>query len=351
VRYLLGVTPQVESVCRTMLGAAADAVTVPDLGGELSRQLGRIVPHDGYMLVGLDPLTGAGCFQTRQRGYCLATARRPKVDSTLHVHPHQFVKSATGPRHVGVLSAGLPELRRSALVHDVMAGEGIVSEMRIALTLAGIAWGVLILVRERGSKPFSPTEAAHAELIAEPAAASLRRFVASKALRPARRRLPPGVVIVGADDKVRSMTPSGRDWLRELVLVPDPTQASDQRLVFTALNITHLARSATGPAVTRIPTSQGWVVLHAQLLDGSGTGDVAVTIQPATAALLLPALCAWYGITPRERVVVEQSLEGLPVKHIARRLDLSPHTVNDHLKAIYRKTGVSSREELITGLS
>ncbi|KUF19077.1 helix-turn-helix transcriptional regulator [Streptomyces silvensis] len=86
--------------------------------------------------------------------------------------------------------------------------------------------------------------------------------------------------------------------------------------------------------------------------DGVGVGGgVVVTLQPAPAADLLPALASWYGISARERTVVEQALRGEAVKQIARRLHLSPHTVNDHLKAIYRKTGVSSREELIACLS
>ncbi|MGW1759388.1 LuxR C-terminal-related transcriptional regulator [Streptomyces mirabilis] len=65
---------------------------------------------------------------------------------------------------------------------------------------------------------------------------------------------------------------------------------------------------------------------------------------------LLPAVAAWYGITPREREVVRHALEGLAAKSIARRLELSQHTVNDHLGAVYRKLGVSGREELFACL-
>ncbi|NEA52737.1 LuxR family transcriptional regulator [Streptomyces sp. SID13666] len=78
---------------------------------------------------------------------------------------------------------------------------------------------------------------------------------------------------------------------------------------------------------------------------------MAVTIRSASAAPLLPAVSAWYGVTSREQTVVEQVLEGLPVTHIARRPELSHHTVNDRMKAIYRKTGVAGREELVASLS
>jgi DNA-binding CsgD family transcriptional regulator len=122
-------------------------------------------------------------------------------------------------------------------------------------------------------------------------------------------------------------------------------------LAVTIWSIIFAAREDTGQALTRVPTSGGWIGLHAQLLGGAESGEVAITVQPASAEVLLPAVVAWYGVTARERTVVEQALDGLSSKQIARRLDLSQHTVNDHFKAIYRKIGVASREELIAGLS
>jgi hypothetical protein len=39
-------------------------------------------------------------------------------------------------------------------------------------------------------------------------------------------------------------------------------------------------------------------------------------------------------------------LRGLPTGHIAQTLFISRHTLSDHMKAIFAKTGVSSRPEL-----
>ncbi|MGO4463223.1 response regulator transcription factor [Streptomyces sp. M-16] len=58
-----------------------------------------------------------------------------------------------------------------------------------------------------------------------------------------------------------------------------------------------------------------------------------------------------YGITPRERATLGELRTGAAVKQIARRLDLSPYMVNDHLKALFRKTGADGRDELIAALT
>jgi len=54
-----------------------------------------------------------------------------------------------------------------------------------------------------------------------------------------------------------------------------------------------------------------------------------------------------FGFTPRERDVVDQVLQGLPNKHIAKALDVSLRTVETHLYNAFRKCGARSRTELI----
>jgi DNA-binding CsgD family transcriptional regulator len=159
----------------------------------------------------------------------------------------------------------------------------------------------------------------------------------------------PGLLIVDAADAITSVTPTGRDWLR--VCFPNLALDNDDDLSITLWNFASAARQESGAVLSRIPTSQGWVALQAQRLAGTRHGEVAVTVQSATVGQLLPAVTAWYGITPRERAVVDQVLDGRSSKQISRSLDLSQHTTNDHLKAIYRKTRVSGRSELVATLS
>jgi DNA-binding CsgD family transcriptional regulator len=56
-------------------------------------------------------------------------------------------------------------------------------------------------------------------------------------------------------------------------------------------------------------------------------------------------------LSPRQRQVLALLQRGLGEKQVAAELDVSPHTVHDYVKAIYRQHGVSSRAELLTQLA
>ncbi len=53
-----------------------------------------------------------------------------------------------------------------------------------------------------------------------------------------------------------------------------------------------------------------------------------------------------FGITRREREVVEKLLEGKSDRQIAEELYISPRTVDTHLRSVFRKCGVTSRMQL-----
>lgn len=74
---------------------------------------------------------------------------------------------------------------------------------------------------------------------------------------------------------------------------------------------------------------------------------MAIIVEPAHPARIYPLLMSAYGLTERERDVTRLILQGSSTTQIARQLVVSAHTVQQHLKNIFDKTGVRSRRDLV----
>lgn len=73
------------------------------------------------------------------------------------------------------------------------------------------------------------------------------------------------------------------------------------------------------------------------ILDYFQQGDASTTSGSENEALL----------TPKEKMVLQYISRGYSNKEIARSLDISPHTVASHIKRIYQKLEVNSRNEAV----
>jgi len=93
-----------------------------------------------------------------------------------------------------------------------------------------------------------------------------------------------------------------------------------------------------------------WLLLHADVLaparELTTSPRIAVMLEPAGPAEMLPLLLALHDLTDREREVRELLVGGHGTDDVAGRLHISRHTVRDHLKSIFAKVGVNSRAEL-----
>ncbi len=84
-----------------------------------------------------------------------------------------------------------------------------------------------------------------------------------------------------------------------------------------------------------------------------GETGIVVLLQRVTAApdMRVEILVKKFGLSRREREVLRYLAGGLRRAEIAETMCISPHTVRDHIKRLYEKTGTSSKGELLRLLS
>jgi DNA-binding CsgD family transcriptional regulator len=218
-------------------------------------------------------------------------------------------------------------------------------------TPAGDAWGGMGLYRESGQRRFSPEDLGFVRAIAPALGEGARRALLLGEATDPEGPEAPGLVVLGADWEVESATPGVERWLSDL-----PGGDWDGgRLPSAVLGVAGRAlRSADGRdapgevALARVLARSGrWIVLHGATLVGGGRSRVAVIVEPAHPARIAPLLMSAYGFTDREQEVTRLVLQGESTAAIAERLVVSAHTVQQHLKAVFEKTGVHSRRDLV----
>jgi len=162
----------------------------------------------------------------------------------------------------------------------------------------------------------------------------------------------PGLVVLRDDWSVESVTPGTERWLAEL---PGGDWEAQNTLPPSVLAVAGRAlRTAERPdapgdiAFARVLSDGGrWMVLHGASLVADGARRVAVIVEPANPARISPLLMAAYGLSEREQDVTRLVLRGDSTEQVADMLCVSPHTVQQHLKSVFEKTGVRSRRELV----
>jgi DNA-binding CsgD family transcriptional regulator len=154
----------------------------------------------------------------------------------------------------------------------------------------------------------------------------------------------PSVLMLDADDHVLAADATAR---RRLQLLPDhqPSLGGIPGVIaYLAARARWDAAADSATARMRLPDGR-WFLLDASAMDDAA-GNVAVVMQPAAPASVLTHVLRSYGLSAREREIASLLAQGHSAKSIASTLVISPWTVQDHIKAVYRKTGVTARSDL-----
>ena len=317
-----------------------------ELAHTVGRSLHRAVPFDGTCLLTVDPATLLPTGEIVENGLpATAMARLTRIELR-----EPDVNKFTALARAAVPAASLSEatagdLDRSLRQREIRGPAGFGDELRAVLTDTTGTSGTLTLLRETKRCDFTPIDVRFLASLAPILAEGIRRAALVGASGDGD---PPatGFLVLAPDDTVQLTNPVGEQWIDEL-FAPGPRRtplpAAIRAVAAQARRIADGRQDLL--ATARLRTRPGhWVVVRASPVAGD---RVAVLIEAARPIELASAIADAYGFTERERTITACVARGLTTTEIADQLHLSGYTVQDHLKAIFDKTGVRSRRAFV----
>lgn len=243
----------------------------------------------------------------------------------------------------------------SRVWRELMADYDVVDVASLVFADRFGCWGFLDLWRQAPAAPFAARELADLRAVVSTVTTALRRSQADILLQPpdgSDDRPGPVVMVLSPDLDVRAQTPETERVLRMLV----PPSGETSPVPAAAYNVAaQLLATESGvdrhAATARVHVrAEWWVTLRAARMVASGepaTGDIAVTIEQIAPAERIELFVRAVGLSAREGELVRLLWSGNSTREAAAEMVLSPHTVGDHLKSVFAKTGCRSRGELL----
>ena len=258
-------------------------------------------------------------------------------------------------RPVTTLSAATGgDLHRNRLWRDLLGPGGAGDGMQVRLAAGGATWAHLDLGRERSSRWFTRDDAEFMAGLAPLLGARLRAGLRAPA-GLAEDGGEPGTIILDRDLGLVAATGAAWRWIDRLGLQRPSDHEPLPGFVYAAvIRIAASPHQPQAPIVVRLQTTdRRWIVARVAPVTDSPrlAGGFVVTFEPARTSDLAPLLMRAWGLSARERDVAALAIGGIPSRDIAAALFISPHTVRDHLKSVFAKTGVNSRRDLAAALA
>ena len=93
-----------------------------------------------------------------------------------------------------------------------------------------------------------------------------------------------------------------------------------------------------------------WLSVHASPLHGGSQQSTVIILEEPGPGELTSLILASHSVTGAQARVVALVLRGYSTKQIAGQLAISQYTIQEHLRAVFDKLGVRSRQELAAAL-
>ena len=266
--------------------------------------------------------------------------------------PVRLLSEATGGR-----------LERSLRYREYTGPLGLGYEVRGACMAGRERWGAIELTRERGSPDFNAREVRLVRRIVPHLGAGLRAsmLLSQATLAASDGDGAPGVLILDHRGRVVQQTQAAKRYLEELGDLGPGWQDGEGLPVAVWMVVGALRRvleprtdrdRARVPCLSVKARSGRWLTLQGALTESTpgSTSQKMIIIEPTGPKQIAWLKAAAYGLSSREREIVDLVLRGASRKQIAATLYISEYTVQDHLSNIFDKVGVRGREALIKRL-
>ena len=222
-------------------------------------------------------------------------------------------------------------------------------------------WGFLDLWRDESREPFGGADAEFIASLAAPLTSALRHCQARTFVEPSTpHRSDAGPVVLMLDDglQITSRTAASQAWL-EVLLPPEPDEQAIPASVYNVAAQLLAAENGIDdhPAYVRTHLAGGfWLTLRAARLS-SGERPGAPAERGATLSSPSrrrpPPSASTCSVAPSASAAREHELLGLlaagsDTRAMARQMSLSEHTIQDHLKSIFAKTGARDRVTVLS---
>ena len=335
----------------------------PTLLHEVAGRLRRVVPFEAYCAWSNDPLSGLmthlghdGVLGEKEGRTYLEhvyfeedfDAQRSMVQRRL---PVALLSEATGGK-----------LERALRCREITGPIGLGYELLSVCSMGKEQWGGITLIRERGRPDFEPREVALLRRIVPHLSSGLKAAVLAKeaSAEPAGENIP-GVLVLDDRGRVVQHTESAERWLRDLADLAEGWQEGEGLPAPVWMVVGALRKAlkpetdtdANGVPSIRVQTRSGrWLTFHGARTEPRPdcAAETMVIIEPSRPQELAWLRASAYGLSERERSVVDLVAQGASTREISQTLYIAEYTVQDHLSHAFDKVGVRGRRSLIRRL-